>query len=265
MQNYKENCSISDSNSVMEIAIISVLGEREGQQDCFGYELRADEGLIVVCDGMGGHQGGQRASQTAVKLFLEKYAGYLQKEDALGFLLEATKEANEAVCNLQDTEGNQLNAGSTVVSVIVRDNHLCWSSVGDSRAYLHRKGEFVQITQDHNYKTVLDEKKSLGMITQEEYETEIVKGEALISFLGVGRINLVDHNNEALMLIPEDMIVIMSDGLYKLVSDEEIQRIIENFSNITEALQALDMKAKKNSRNREAVRDNMTIAIVKMK
>ena len=103
------------------------------------------------------------------------------------------------------------------------------------------------------------------MITQEEYEAEIVKGEALISFLGVGRINLVDHNNEALMLIPEDMIVIMSDGLYKLVSDEEIQRIIENFSNITEALQALDMKAKKNARNRQAVRDNMTIAIIKMK
>lgn len=265
MQNYKENCLVSDNNSVMEIAIMSVLGDREDQQDCFGYELRADEGVIVVCDGMGGHQGGQKASQTAVELILQKYTGVLQKEDDLGFLLEATKEANEAVCNLQDTEGNQLNAGSTVVSVIVRDNQLCWSSVGDSRAYLYRKGEFVQITQDHNYKTVLDEKKSMGLITSEEYDAECVKGEALISYLGVGKITLVDHNNEALQLMQDDKIVIMSDGLYKLVSDEEIQRIIENFSNITEALQALNMKAKKNARSRQAVRDNMTIAIIKMK
>ena len=57
----------------------------------------------------------------------------------------------------------------------------------------------------------------------------------------------------------------MSDGLYKLVSDEEITRILDNFSNINDAVWALEQKAKKNAKNNGVSRDNMTIALIKIK
>lgn len=265
MQNCKESCLVKDSNSVLELAIMSVLGDREEQQDNFGYELKMDESIVVVCDGMGGHKGGQRASQIAVKTILDKYINVLEKADLLEFLLDGTQVANERVCELKDVNGNLLNAGTTMVSIVIRNYQLYWNSVGDSRAYLYRDGEFVQITQDHNYKAVLDEKRQMGLITQDEYVKECEKGDALISFLGIGKINLVDYNKIPFALKKDDKIIIMSDGLYKLVKDEEVFRIIDNFSNINEALQALEMKAKRNAKNKKLIRDNMTVAIIKIK
>ncbi len=79
----------------------------------------------------------------------------------------------------------KLNAGSTLVAVMLDSSrNLYWNSVGDSRLYLFRDGDFAQITQDHNYTTVLLEKLNAGMIDREEFNSENLKGEALISFFG---------------------------------------------------------------------------------
>lgn len=67
----------------------------------------------------------------------------------------------------------KLNAGSTLVAVMLDSSrNLYWNSVGDSRLYLFRDGDFAQITQDHNYTTVLLEKLNAGMIDREEFNSE---------------------------------------------------------------------------------------------
>ena len=77
------------------------------------------------------------------------------------------------------------------------------------------------------------------------------------------------HGIEAIiddgLLIKEDKILLMSDGLYKLVSNDEIKRILSNFSNIEDALKALEIKAQKAARSKNVNRDNMTVALVKIK
>lgn len=158
-----------------------------------------------------------------------------------------------------------MNSGSTLVSIIIDHKKLFWCSVGDSRGYLMRNGEMVQFTQDQNYNTVLLEKKNSGQLDDYEFQKEMEMGETLISYLGIGNLELIDYSAKPFDLMNEDKIVIMSDGLYKLLSNQEMQRIIENFSNITEALNALDIKAKKNSAKHGTERDNMTIAIIKIK
>lgn len=91
--------------------------------------------------------------------------------------------ANADVLNLKTASGEKLNAGSTLVAVMLDSSrNLYWNSVGDSRLYLFRDGDFAQITQDHNYTTVLLEKLNAGMIDREEFNSENLKGEALISF-----------------------------------------------------------------------------------
>ena len=264
MQGHKDNQQISDNNSKMEIAIKTVLGDRADQQDSFGYELKQEEGLVVVCDGMGGHKGGKIASSIAVETFLSAYLQCDSCNEPISFLNEITNQANNRILTLKDAAGKPLHAGSTLVALLILGNQMYWSSVGDSRAYLLRNGEFVQFTLDHNYKTVLQEKKNAGLINEAEYESESLRAEALISFLGIGELKLIDYNDKPLSLMKDDKIIIMSDGLYKLVSDDEIFRIVDNFNNIGDALQALDMKAQKNAKNYIS-RDNMTVAIIKIK
>lgn len=255
---------ITDSNDFFDMAAITVLGDRAQQQDCFGWSLRPTGGLLVLCDGMGGHQGGARASAAAVDCFLSAYE---QETDAQPgpFLVRTTLDANKVVFGLKDEAGLPLKAGSTQTAVILRGGELFWSSVGDSRAYLVRGDAFVQITQDQNYRTVLEEQLRSGAISLEDYNRNLPKAEALISYLGIGDLRLVDHNAAPLRLCQGDKLVLMSDGLYKLVSDEEISRILENFSSLRDALQALDLKARKNAKNSAIQRDNMTVALIKLK
>ncbi len=264
MQGQKNNQQVADANSCFQIAISTAIGDRADQQDSFGYELRFNEGIVVLCDGMGGHAGGKKASDIAVKTILKQYIENDKNVNPIDFLSQSTVEANKMVCMLKNEDGIPLNAGSTLVSVIIKDQMLFWNSVGDSRAYLLRNGEFVQFTVDHKYETVLDEQMRAGLIDEKVYAKENERGEALISYLGIGKLGLVDYNHEPLLLQPDDEIIIMSDGLYKLVCDDEIARVLENFKSIGEALNALEMKAQRAAKQRNISRDNMTVAIIKV-
>lgn len=265
MQNYKNNQLVNDGNAIMDISVLSVIGDREDQQDSFGYSLKNNEGLVVVCDGMGGHEGGKIASCLSTEKFISDYDSSYPSENITLQLIESAKKSDGRIHALKNKDGEPLNAGSTCVAIVIREDKLFWCSVGDSRAYLLRGEEFVQLTKDQNYGTVLNEKLHAGVIGEEEYQQEEKRAEALISYIGIGNLSLIDYNNSPLSLNSGDKIIIMSDGLYKVVRDDEIQRVIENFRNCSEALQALEMKAKKAARIDGISRDNMTVAIISIK
>lgn len=262
---YSDQQLVKDENAAFQIAAMSVIGDRDDQQDSFGYSLKHDEGLIVVCDGMGGHEGGKKASELAVQAFLEKYDESYLITNKTEMLIDTAKKTDAMICQLKNEQGNLLKAGSTLVSILIDGKKLSWCSVGDSRAYLVREGDMVQLTQDHNYHTVLVQKQNAGLLNEEEFMIENARGEALISFLGIGSLALIDYSEFPLELKKDDKIIIMSDGLYKTASDDEIARIIDNFNNIGEAVQALEMKTKKNSKNSNESRDNTTIVLIKIK
>lgn len=265
MVNHKAKQVITDENSSLCLAALSVIGDRDDQQDSFGYDLKQNRGLIVVCDGMGGLEGGKAASELAVKTFLEQTSTAADTGAQAHTMIRAVKTADAKIARLENGAGDLLRAGSTLVSVAVNRNELMWCSVGDSRAYLLRNGELVQFTQDHNYQTVLEEKRLAGLLSEADYRRESARGEALISFLGMGNLSLIDYSETPLALMKEDKLLIVSDGLYKMVTDFEIARILDNFNNIGEAVQALEMKAQKNAKNSGDVRDNTTIVLVKIK
>ncbi|MCD7804405.1 MAG: protein phosphatase 2C domain-containing protein [Oscillospiraceae bacterium] len=264
MQGNKDCQQVSDGSAVFDLAISTVIGDRDEQQDSFGYELSVGEGLVVVCDGMGGMNGGKIASGLAVKEFLDDYKIVCPCEDAVTFLAEATKKASLKIRDYKLSNGERLKAGSTLVAILIQGRRLFWSSVGDSRAYLLRDSKYVQITLDQNYKTVLSEKLDAGLINETEFDNESDRAEALISYLGIENLQLIDYNNEELDLRNGDKIVVMTDGLYKIVDEAEIFAIVDNFNNISEALQALEAKAASKSRNSKN-RDNMTVAIISIK
>jgi len=104
-----------------------------------------------------------------------------------------------------------------------------------------------------------------GQISEEKYRSESEeRGEALVSFLGVGGLEVIDRNEIPFELEKNDKILLASDGLYKIISEEEISKILENFSNLNDALGALELRAAREAKKNNITRDNMTMALIKI-
>ena len=267
MWSQKDNDIIRDANAEIEIVIYSVLGDRDEQQDTFGYLMEENKCLCVISDGMGGLNNGRKASECTVKELLGAFVqgGTFSNEEEL---IEPVRRADDRIFREKDQNGNSLNAGSTVVGIMIYDRLLNWVSIGDSRAYLFREGKYVQLTKDQNYKTYLDESLRAGAISEEEYQAGVSQQEALINYVGMGMIRdteFIDSNKESLPLQSGDVVLLMSDGVYKVLSAEEMNRMIGNVPDIVNLAQTIEMKmvSKANTYNLE--RDNTTLAVIKVK
>ncbi len=263
MKNHRNRYSFYDKNDSFEVSVFSTVGDREDQQDSSGLVLRNNEGIITVADGMGGAEGGRPAADIAVKSINDRYESFECIEDFTGFFIETVKQSDYIINNLKNEKGEKMGAGSTVVSVALRDCLMNWISVGDSRIYLCRNNKLTQLTKDHNYLMALNEGVACGEIGPEEYEKEKAKGEALISYLGIGNLKLVDTNREPYILEKDDIVLLSSDGLYKTLDSETIETILNNFRNINEAADALERKCARTAQKNNIIRDNTTFAIIK--
>lgn len=205
---------------------ISDQGTREYQQDA-GYVETWEEGAAaVLCDGMGGLEGGEKASNLCVQLFMKDFRETQAMRDIPAFLRQEAVRLNQMVIQLKDEEGNPLDAGTTIVAAILKGNLLYWLSIGDSRLYLLRNERLCCLTKDHNYKSMLEEKMQEGRIDMDYYNAEIHQGEALTSYLGVQKLSLVDENFQGMELLEEDILLLCSDGLYKTLTEEQIQALL---------------------------------------
>lgn len=147
---------------------------RKNNEDNFGYDLR--RGIFVVCDGMGGQQAGELASKIAVDTILEyygqehstsdvgadKYEGVSQRAVLLATAIQL---ANQAIHETGARDTRVQGMGSTIVAVAVEGNLFSIANVGDSRIYLIRKNEIVQLTNDHS---LVMEQVRRGLMTIEE-------------------------------------------------------------------------------------------------
>lgn len=246
-----------------DIACLSGIGRRESQQDA-AYAAANDEAVFaVICDGMGGIAGGQLASTTAVEAFTEYYQYYNQgsKEGTDGQWMQTAIEAvDDIVYSLKDAEGHRVGAGTTLIAITVNENRLHWVSVGDSRIYLFRGDEMAKVTNDHNYFLKLDQQREEGTISNEQYHTEARKGEALISFVGMGGLLLIDINEDDFYLEPGDTILLCTDGLYRTISENQMFQIIRQERTAKDIVRRFDaMIAERNS----SYQDNYTFILIK--
>ena len=238
----------------------SIMGTRKYQQDSYACIETPAGSLAVVCDGMGGLEGGERASGLAVKTLLEDYITD-SITDIKKFFRNEVKVIDNLVCRISDDNGRPVGAGTTIVAVHIDDGEMNWISVGDSKIYVIRNNELHCIVREHNYRLMLNSMYAKGEITLEQYRSEENKAEALISFLGIGNVSLIDENEAPLKLIQGDMVLLCSDGLYKSLSDERILAIIsDNYFDLQRAADELTEAALSYSGRGQ---DNATVVIVK--
>lgn len=246
----------------VQVFTITDQGTREYQQDAMYAEARGALAVAVLCDGMGGMNGGEKASNTGVSYFSRDLKEAWPVRNIPKFLDREAQRLDRAVYALTDDAGKRLNAGTTIVSAIISENNLYWMSVGDSRLYLIRDGKLQCLTAAHNYKTMLQEKLSAGVIDMNYYNAEIKQGEALTSYLGLGNIALIDKNIQPFALRGSDILLLCSDGLYKTLTDEQIQALVnESGGHLMLAGQRLIQTAKRWGAKGQ---DNTTLILLSM-
>lgn len=185
-----------------------------------------DDGVFaLVCDGMGGMLSGSAASSAAVlsasKLFDENYQTGMECNELCDLLRACAAEANREVFQMSEETGLPGSMGTTLVGIFMRRSHCCIVNVGDSRAYLMpADGTIRQLTTDHTFVQHLYEQ---GAITAEERKTHDRRNE-LTRAIGVQSHVLVDTG--CIEMEDGDRVLLCSDGLYGMVSDERIAEIV---------------------------------------
>jgi PPM family protein phosphatase len=192
------------------------------------------DSVFAVADGMGGHLAGEVASATALEPIRELDGKvFSDAADAVTALREAVVAANDQVSQMAADEPSYRGMGTTLTATMLEGPRLHVAHVGDSRAYLLRDGAFSQLTDDHTLvQHLIDE----GQITREEAAHHPQRS-IITRAIGVSR--EVDVDSMTLDLEAGDQVLLCSDGLTGVVSDEDIASELTQDDDAESALQRL--------------------------
>lgn len=248
--------SQENTQIVRNIGKLHNIGMRKGQQDSLGVTNYEGGVLAVVADGMGGLADGDKVSQKVVLTMMQD-AAYLAGANTEGKLYQMVSHVNREVNNMLGV-ANQYKSGSTLIAVMVENMRFQWVSVGDSRIYLYRAGQLLQMNREHVYASEL----MLKAVNQGISFADVVKDpqkKSLSSFIGMGELRHIDGSMRPLRTQAGDRLLLCSDGVFNTLSDSEVCAILEQEKNANQAALLLEQQvlARKNPKQ-----DNFTAIIL---
>jgi len=205
----------------LECAEISLLGQREENQDRVAIVTGERATLMIVIDGMGGHSDGAMAAEAAIESLSEAFLNVSHPVfDPHGFLHIAVGRAHDKLVALGKSLVVDARPRATCALCLVQDGGAFWAHVGDSRIYLVRQGRVVERTRDHSHVELLLRE---GLITEDEVHSHPMRnfvecclgGDAALPEMSISRRK---------QLLPGDVIMACSDGLWSGVDDEEVAK-----------------------------------------
>ena len=235
-------------------AITDVGCEREINEDRYAVIDSPLGKVWLVCDGMGGSLGGELAAQLAIDAIRRGLEAreYSSTSEAL---LAAVEEANRVIV-LRRQNPAFSSMGTTIVAAMIQGDEVVIAHAGDSRGYLVRGGEIQQLTVDHTY---VQELVDRGQISQDEALSH-PEAHVLTRCLGSDPRLAVDCQNywcwKAEEGEEEDYLILCSDGLYSLVTDEEISNQVSSKSPQEACVELVDLAKARGGY------DNITLAIL---
>lgn len=197
----------------------SHIGGRKVNQDRMGYSFTRDALLLVLADGMGGHVRGEVAAtitlQTLSAMFQQQATPYVKKPER--FLEDAFLAAHHDIHRYREEHQLPETPRTTVVACLIQHNMAIWAHCGDSRLYWMRRGQIVGRTRDHSHIEHLIDR---GLASPAERATHPDRNK-LYNCVGASSLPKIDVGRPA-SLLPGDVMLLCSDGLWGSVPDEEI-------------------------------------------
>ncbi len=210
----------------------------------------ASGSVFVVADGMGGAQSGEVASKIVVDAFSSGLPETGTAEERLAVVVQ---RANREIHERSRSEAANAGMGTTVTAAYLDGDAIAIAHVGDSRAYLLRDGELRRLTEDHS---LVEELVRGGRLTEEE-AAEHPQRSVITRALGIEP--LVEIDTWTYPLRPGDVVLLCSDGLTSMVSEQQLQRVVVAAPTLNEAAQRLIGAA-----NEAGGRDNITVVLFRV-
>jgi len=236
--------------SLQSFAKTDVGQRRKNNEDAFFVD--DDLGLWVVADGMGGQAAGEVASQQAVETVHEMVLAGLRRDQGKSIeriLESAVQAATYMVFGMAELDQSKSGMGTTLSAVLRQPDRLVMAQVGDSRIYRVREGRASQLTEDH---TLVNWQIQQGLITPEQAKRSKQKN---VITRAVGNRDYVQVDILSCDVLPGDVFVLCSDGLYSYVRTEELPALIASGGD--SAVSSLISLA-----NQRGGKDNITVALV---
>lgn len=214
-----------------------------------------EQGVFIVADGMGGHAAGEVASEMAVQAIAKNLEGVVGRSDAEAahMMRLAIHQANAAIFRRTVDEPEKRGMGTTATALVVNQARYMIGQVGDSRAYLLRKGNLTQLTKDHSY---VQEQVDAGYLTPEQARTHPYSN---VITRCVGANSDVVPDIYVGTLNSGDLFMLASDGLTGMLEDEDLLRYLETDNTPAQMVDILV-----NEGNRRGGLDNITVIIVRI-
>jgi len=238
----EENCRINGSSTELyDIAFRKHIGKRDCQQDSvFAGKLSDNCAAAVLCDGMGGVNGGEKASSYCLDSMLTCLRNIHKRgsQSITDDMVNVACDTDTGIYSFTDENGNRIGSGTTLVSIYIDNSKLYWLSVGDSRLYIVRDRKMLCMTDDHIYLNRLLKLASEGHITYEEAIKDKQR-EALTSYIGIGKLTQIDCCMTPFTMKQGDIIMLCSDGIYKFISEDRIRSVLIGSADMESAADGL--------------------------
>ncbi|CAN5617242.1 protein phosphatase 2C domain-containing protein [soil metagenome] len=183
---------------------------------------QSDVVILAVADGMGGHERGEVAAKIAIDTLVQRFAE-ADSDDPVLFIKQAYRAANQTIFDDGSAKGEHNLMGTTLVTAIIRGEDLTVGNVGDSRAYLMRAGRLNQVTTDHS---LVAEQVRMGVMTQDEARGSTHKN---IVTRAIGHRERVDVDIFEIKLLPDDRLLLSSDGVHDVLEENEMGEVLSAF------------------------------------
>ncbi len=208
--------------------------------------------LFIVADGMGGHLAGDYASKYTATRIAELIEQNVSEQPALKLINDCIQKVNYELFDKARRDADYYKMGTTMVLCYLEDNIVHVANVGDSRLYIINSSEIRQITHDHS---LVEELVAQGSI-EKDSSTYYEKKNVITRAIGAAGFVNVDYFEEELS--DGDVVLLCSDGLTNMVSDEEIMSIINKYNDLEECTKELINRA-----NYNGGMDNISVVVIK--
>ncbi len=243
---------------MLQLGMKSDLGQaRIANEDSCLARVLASQGeklaLLAVADGIGGHRAGEVASRTAINCLESAVITALEKGEALLLSLErAVRSANQTVFELATLQEQFSGMGTTLTTAVLSSQRLFAAHVGDSRLYLYRAGTCSQLSIDHN---LVSELVKNGEISADEAKSHPQRN-VLTRAVGIGAKVEIDLITQS--LLPGDVVLLASDGLFTLLDNQAIARHLTTEQDLQKVAENLVAAA-----NELGGHDNISVVLAK--
>lgn len=251
---YSENL---EGSSYMELGGSMTIGTREIQEDCYFLKESKNGVLMVLADGMGEVYGGRIASRTAVDTFLNLFESYNALDNPQYFFKKAFYNSNNEILKALDCGSRGM---ASLASAIVHNDKLFYSSVGNVKIYVHRNGDLIPITTGHTLDAIAKREFCRGKITKEE-AIYLLETQRVYNYLGQDEFCDLEIFDTPITLIKNDIVVLMTDGVYDLLSYNDIEKTLNK--SISCSQMAYEIIEKVNC-YKQKNKDNASIILLKV-